>query len=134
MTLSEACTMAYLPTRTMPKFPINSSKSRVNDWVSSDNYETALIELSEEARNVETVKCEVENTCGFFFSKEMAEAHYWSIHHGQTNSNMDQTKQPDSATMKATSGVDHAERAEKEWSRKPNYQQTFMQMKLNSKK
>ena len=93
MTLSAACTMAYLPTRTMPKFPIKSPKSRVNDSVSSDNYETALIELSEETRNVEIVKSEVENTCGFFFSKEIAEAHYWSVHQGRTNSNMDQTRQ-----------------------------------------
>ena len=51
--LSEACTMAYLPTRIMPKFPTNSPKSRVDALVSSDNYETAVIELSEEARNVE---------------------------------------------------------------------------------
>ena len=116
MTLSAACTMAYLPTRTMQKFPINSPKSRINDWVNSDNYETALIELSEEARNVEIVKCKVKNACGFFFSKEMAEAHFWSVHQGQTNSNMDQAKQPNNTVMKATSGVDHAERAEKEWS------------------
>ena len=75
--LSEACTMAYLPTRIMPRFLINSTKNRVDAWVTSDNYETALIELSEEARNVEILKCEVEKTYGFFFSKE---SHYWSIH------------------------------------------------------
>ena len=57
--------------------------------MTSDSYETALIELSEEARNVEILKCEVEKTCGFFFSKEIAESHYWSIHQGRANSNMD---------------------------------------------
>ena len=51
-----------------------------------------------------------------FFSKEMADAHYWSIYQGKTNSNMDQTKQSDTATIKATSGADHTERTEKEQS------------------
>ena len=95
--------------------------------MTSDSYETALIELSEEARNVEILKCEVEETCGFFFSKEIVESHYWSIHQGRTNSNMDQIRQLDSAVMKATSGTDHAKRTEKERS---NIERSDMEGKL----
>ena len=99
----------------MSRFPINSTKNRVDAWVTSDSYETALIELSEEARNVEILKCEVEKTCGFFFSKEIAESHYWSIHRDQINPNMDQIRQlNENTTMKATSDTNHVKRTEKE--------------------
>ena len=82
--------------------------------MTSESYETALVELLEEAKSVKILKCKVEKTCGFFFfSEEQAESQYWSMHQGQINPNMDQVKQPNENTvMKATSGTNHVEKTE----------------------
>ena len=68
--LSEVCTMAYLPTRRTPRFPINSTKNQVDAWVTSKSYETALDKLSEEAKDVKILRCKTEKFCGFFFFSE----------------------------------------------------------------
>ena len=108
--------MAYLPTKRTPRFPINSTKNQVDDWVASESYETALEKLSEDAKNVEILRCRTEVTCGFFFfSKERAKSHYWSMHHGQANQQMSQFGNPDKITvMKAASNTNHAEKAKNE--------------------
>ena len=82
--------------------------------MTSESYETALDKLSEEAKDVKILRCKTEKSCGFFFfSEEQAESHYWSMHQGQVNPNMDQVKQPNNNTvMKATSDINHVEKAE----------------------
>ena len=114
ISLTEVCSMAYLPTRRTPRFPINSTKNQVDAWVTSESYETALDKLSEEAKGVKILRCKTEKTCGFFFfSEKQAESHFWSMHQGQVNPNMDQAgKSNKNTVMKATSDINHVEKAE----------------------
>ena len=65
--LTEVCSMAYLPTRRTPRFPINSARNQVDAWVTLESYETALDRLTEDAKEVKILRCETEKFCGFFF-------------------------------------------------------------------
>ena len=56
VSLTEVCSMAYLPTRRTPRFPMSSAKNQVDAWVTLENYEAALYRLSEEAKGVEILK------------------------------------------------------------------------------
>ena len=60
ISLTEVCSMAYLPTRRTPRFPINSAKNQVDAWVTLESYKTALDRLSEEAKGVKILRCETE--------------------------------------------------------------------------
>ena len=53
VSLTEVCSMAYLPTRRTPRFPMSSAKNQVDAWVTLESYEAAL---SEEAKGVEILK------------------------------------------------------------------------------
>ena len=52
VSLTEVCSMAYLPTRRTPRFPINSANNQVDALVTLESYKTALDRLSEEAKEV----------------------------------------------------------------------------------
>ena len=56
VSLTEVCSMAYLPTRRTPRFPMSSAKNQVDAWVTLESYEAALYRLSEEAKGVEILK------------------------------------------------------------------------------
>ena len=53
ISLTEVCSIAYLPTRRTPRFPMNSAKNQVDAWVTLESYEGALDRLSEEVKGVE---------------------------------------------------------------------------------
>ena len=115
--LTEVCSMAYLPTRRKPRFPINSARNQVDAWVTLESYETALDKLSEEAKGVKILRCETEKSCGFFFfNGRQAELHFWNMHQEHVNPNMDQVgkpREPSKPTvMKAASDKNHVEEAE----------------------
>ena len=38
VSLTEVCSMAYLPTRRTPRFPINSARNQVDAWVTLESY------------------------------------------------------------------------------------------------
>ena len=42
ISLTEVCSIAYLPTRRTPRFPINSAKNQVDAWVTLESYKAAL--------------------------------------------------------------------------------------------
>ena len=79
--LTEVCSMAYLPTRRTPRFPMNSAKNQVDAWVKLESYVAALDRLSEEVKGVKILRFETEKSCGFFFYNEkQAKLHFWSMH------------------------------------------------------
>ena len=111
ISLTEVCSIAYLPTRRTPRFPMNSAKNQVDAWVTLESYEAALDRLSEEVKGVEISRCETVKSCVFFFFNEkQAKLHFWSMHQEHVNPNMNRVGKPNEVTvMEAASDKNHVE-------------------------
>ena len=93
--LTEVCSMAYLPTRSTPRFPTNSSRNQVDAWVTLESYETALDRQTEDAKEVKITKCETDRSCGFFFfNNRQAKMHFWQMHQESVNPEKNQVDEP----------------------------------------
>ena len=93
--LSEMCSMIYLPTRRTPRFPLNSERNQVEAWVILEGYETALDRQTEDAKEVKITKCETDRSCGFFFfNNRQAKMHFWQMHQEYVNPEMNQVNVP----------------------------------------
>ena len=84
--LIEICSLAYLPTWAAHKFPQNTERKQIENWVRLEIYESSLEKQSEVTKAIQISGCAATRTCNsLFVNMKQAEMHYIQKHRQTTH-------------------------------------------------
>ena len=79
--MSEICSLAYLPGWAMPRLPHNPNRNAVEEWVKLETYVISLMAQTEVAKSIQISGCTATRTCNaIFVNMRQAGQHYVEKH------------------------------------------------------